>query len=119
MALMPLLNFIKIMKRVIFIKVVDKNPGFQHQCLILYHGDKVELGVQGGKIDANLEFANVYFDWGFTLETLNDCLSKICTVLQSNYPNVTNTKPYTYNLTFGSKSAIIKADAIIEYDLVS
>ena len=63
--------------------------------------------------------ANVCFDWGFTLETLNDCLSKICTVLKSNCPNVTNTKPYAYNLTFGSKSAIIKADAIIEYDLVS
>ena len=119
MALMPLLNFIKIMKRVIFIKVVDKNPGFHQRCLILYHGDKVELGVQGGKIDANLEFANVYFGWGFTRETLNDCLSKICTVLKSNCPNVTNTKPYTYNLTFGSKSAVIEADAIIEYDLVS
>ena len=107
------------MKKVLYVKVVDENPGFQHQCLILYHGDEVELGVQGSKIDANLEFANVYFDRGFTLETLNDCLSKICTVLQSNCPNVTNTKPYAYNLTFGSKSAIIEADAIIEYDLVS
>lgn len=119
MALMPLLNFIKIMKRVIFIKVVDKNPGFHQQCLILYHGDKVSLGIQGGKINVDLEFANVYFDWGFTRETLNDCLSKICTVLKSNCPNVTNTKPYTYNLTFGSKSAVIEADAIIEYDLLS
>ena len=119
MALMPLLNFIKIMKRVIFIKVVDKNPGFHQQCLILYHGDKVELGVQSGTIDTDLEFANVYFDWGFTLVTLNDCLSKICTVLQSNCPNVTNIKFFTQNLTFGSKSAIIEVDAIIEYDLAS
>lgn len=107
------------MKKFLFLKVVDENPGFQQQCLILYHGDKVALGVQGGKIDADLEFANVYFDWGFTIETLNDCLSKICTVLKSNCPNVANTKPYAYNLTFGSKSAIIEADAIIEYDLVS
>ena len=119
MALMPLLKLIKIMKREIFIKVVDKNLGFNQQCLILYHGDEVSLGIKGGSIDTDLEVANVYFDWGFTLETLNDCLSKICTVLKSNCPNVTNTKPYAYNLTFGSKSAIIKADAIIEYDLVS
>ena len=107
------------MKKFLFLKVVDENPGFLQHCLILYHGDKVALGVKGGRIDSNLEVANVYFDWGFTLETLNDCLSKICTVLKSNCPNVANTKPYAYNLTFGSKSAIIKADAIIEYDLVS
>lgn len=107
------------MKKVLYVKVVDKNLGFHQQCLILYHGDKVSLGIQGGKINVDLEFANVYFDRGFTLETLNDCLSKICTVLKSNCPNVTNTKPYAYNLTFGSKSAIIEADAIIEYDLVS
>lgn len=98
--------------------IVDKESDSNQQCLILYHGDKVSLGIQGGKINVDLEFANVYFDRGFTLETLNDCLSKICTVLKSNCPNVTNTKPYTYNLTFGSKSAIIEADAIIEYDLV-
>jgi hypothetical protein len=118
MALMPLLNFIKIMKRVIFIKVVDKNLGFHQQCRILYHGDKVSLGIQGGKINVDLEFANVYFDWGFTLETLNDCLSKICAVLQSNNPNVTNIKTTIQNLTFGSGDTITKADAIIEYDLI-
>ena len=99
--------------------IVDKESDSNQQCFILYHGDKVSLGIKGGRIDSNLEVANVYFDWGFTLETLNDCLSKICTVLKSNCPNVANTKPYAYNLTFGSKSAIIKADAIIEYDLVS
>ena len=98
--------------------IVDKESDSNQQCLILYDGDKVSLGIQGGKINVDLEFANVYFDRGFTLETLNDCLSKICTVLKSNCPNVTNTKPYAYNLTFGSKSAIIEADAIIEYDLV-
>ena len=103
----------------IHLTIVDKESDSNQQCLILYHGDKVALGVKGGRIDSNLEVANVYFDRGFTLETLNDCLSKICTVLKSNCPNVTNTKPYAYNLTFGSKSAIIKADAIIEYDLVS
>ena len=107
------------MTNCIYLRIVDKNPGFQRRSLILYHGDKVALGVQGGKIDADLELANVYFDRGFTLETLNDCLSKICTVLKGNCPNVTNTKPYAYNLTFGSKSAIIEADAIIEYDLMS
>ena len=99
--------------------IVDKESDSNQQCLVLYHGDEVSLGIKGGCIDTNLEFANVYFDRGFTLETLNDCLSKICTVLKGNCPNVTNTKPYAYNLTFGSKSAIIKADAIIEYDLVS
>lgn len=99
--------------------IVDEESDSNQQCLVLYHGDEVSLGIKGGRIDTNLEFANVCFDWGFTLETLNDCLSKICTVLKSNCPNVTNTKPYTYNLTFGSKSAVIEADAIIEYDLVS
>lgn len=118
MALMPLLKLIKIMKREIFIKVVDKNLGFNQQCLILYHGDKVALGVKGGRIDSNLEVANVYFDWGFTPKTLNDCLFKICDVLKSNCPNVTNTKPYAYNLTFGSGDTITKADVIIEYNLI-
>ena len=103
----------------IHLTIVDKESDSNQQCLILYHGDKVSLGIQGGKINVDREFANVYFDRGFTRETLNDCLSKICTVLKSNCPNVTNTKPYAYNLTFGSKSAIIEADAIIEYDLVS
>ncbi|MBR2863184.1 MAG: hypothetical protein IKB97_06470 [Bacteroidaceae bacterium] len=103
----------------IHLTIVDKESDSNQQCLILYHGDKIALEVQGGKIDADLELANVYFDWGFTLETLNDCLSKICTVLKGNCPNVTNTKPYAYNLTFGSKSAIIEANAIIEYDIVS
>ena len=102
----------------IHLTIVDKESDSNQQCLILYHGDKVALGVKGGRIDSNLEVANVYFDWGFTLETLNDCLLKICTVLKSNCPNVINTKPFTHNLTFGSKSAIIEADAIIEYDLV-
>lgn len=99
--------------------IVDEESDSNQQCLVLYHGDEVSLGIKGGRIDTDLEFANVYFDRGFTRETLNDCLSKICTVLKSNCPNVTNTKPYTYNLTFGSKSAVIEADAIIEYDLVS
>ena len=103
----------------IHLTIVDKESDSNQQCLILYHGDKIALEVQGGKIDTDLELANVYFDWGFTLETLNDFLSKICTVLKGYCPNVTNTKPYAYNLTFGSKSAIIEANAIIEYDIVS
>ena len=118
MALMPLLKLIKIMKREIFIKVVDKNLGFNQQCLILYHGDEVSLGIKGGSIDTDLEFANVYFDRGFTLETLNDCLSKICTVLKSNCPNVANIKTTIQNLTFGSGDTITKADVIIEYNLI-
>ena len=80
--------------------IVDEESDSNQQCLVLYHGDEVSLGIKGGRIDTDLEFANVYFDRGFTRETLNDCLSKICTVLKSNCPNVTNTKPYTYNLTF-------------------
>lgn len=103
----------------IYLTIVDKESDSNQQCLVLYHGDEVSLGIKGGRIDTDLEVANVYFDWGFTLETLNDCLSKICTVLKSNCPNVTNTKFFTQNLTFGSKSTIIEADAIIEYDLVS
>lgn len=114
MALMPLLKLIKIMKREIFIKVVDKNLGFNQQCLILYHGDKIALEVQGGKIDTDLEVANVYFDWGFTLETLNDCLSKICTVLKSNCPNVTNVN-YTIKDLYWKGKVITNADAIIWY----
>lgn len=106
------------MKKVLYVKVVDENPGFHQQCLILYHGDKVALGVKGGRIDSNLEVANVYFDWGFTLETLNDCLFKICAVLQSNNPNVTNIKTTIQNLTFGSGDTITKADVIIEYNLI-
>ena len=103
----------------IHLTIVDKESDSNQQCLILYHGDKVALGVKGGRIDSNLEVANVYFDWGFTPKTLNDCLFKICDVLQSNNPNVTNIKTTIQNLTFGSGDTIIKADAIIEYDLVS
>lgn len=116
MALMPLLKLIKIMKREIFIKVVDKNPGFLQQCLILYNGDKVSLGIKGGRIDSNLDVANVYFGWGFTLETLNDCLFKICAVLQSNNPNVTNVN-YTIKDPYWKGNVITNAKAILEYNL--
>ena len=116
MALMPLLKLIKIMKREIFIIVVDKNLGFNQQCLILYHGDKVALGVKGGRIDSNLEIANVYFDWGFIRETLNDCLLKICTELQSNSPNVTNVN-YTIKDPYWKGNVITNAKAILEYNL--
>ena len=102
----------------IHLTIVDKESDSNQQCLILYHGDKVALGVKGGRIDSNLEVANVYFDWGFTLETLNDCLSKICTVLKSNCPNVANIKTTIQNLTFGSGDTITKADVIIEYNLI-
>ena len=116
MALMPLLNLIKIMKRNIFIKVVDKNLGFQQQCLILYNGDKVSLGIKGGRIDSNLDVANVYFDWGFTCETLNDCLLKICTALQDNSPNVANAN-YTINDPYWKGKVLTKAKAILEYTI--
>ena len=102
------------MTNCIYLRIVDKNPGFQQRSLILYHGDKVALGVQGGKIDADLELANVYFDRGFTLETLNDCLSKICTVLKSNCPNVTNVN-YTIKDLYWKENVITNADAIIWY----
>ena len=102
------------MTNCIYLRIVDKNPGFQQRSLILYHGDKVALGVQGGKIDADLELANVYFDMGFTLETLNDCLSKICTVLKSNCPNVTNVN-YTIKDLYWKENVITNADAIIWY----
>ena len=103
----------------IHLTIVDKESDSNQQCLILYHGDEVSLGIKGGSIDTDLEFANVYFDWGFTPKTLNDCLFKICDVLQSNCPNVANIKTTIQNLTFGSGDTITKADAIIEYDLVS
>ena len=98
----------------IHLTIVDKESDSNQQCLILYHGDKVALGVQGGKIDADLELANVYFDRGFTLETLNDCLSKICTVLKSNCPNVTNVN-YTIKDLYWKGKVITNADAIIWY----
>lgn len=98
----------------IHLTIVDKESDSNQQCLILYHGDEVELGVQGGKIDTDLEFANVYFDWGFTRETLNDCLSKICTVLKSNCPNVTNVN-YTIKDLYWKGNVITNADAIIWY----
>ena len=98
--------------------IVDKESDSNQQCLVLYHGDEVSLGIKGGCIDTNLEFANVYFDRGFTPKTLNDCLFKICDVLQSNCPNVTNIKTTIQNLTFGSGDTITKADVIIEYDLI-
>lgn len=102
----------------IYLTIVDKNQGFHQQCLILYHGDKIALGVQGGKIDTDLEVANVYYDWGFTPKTLNDCLLKICAVLQRNCPNVTNIKTAIQNSTFVGGSIITKADAILEYYLI-
>lgn len=98
----------------IHLTIVDKESDSNQQCLILYHGDKVALGVQGGKIDADLELANVYFDRGFTLETLNDCLSKICTVLKSNCPNVANVN-YTIKDLYWKGKVITNADAIIWY----
>ena len=96
--------------------IVDEESDSNQQCLILYHGDKVALGVKGGRIDSNLEIANVYFDWGFIRETLNDCLLKICTELQSNSPNVTNVN-YTIKDPFWKGNVITNAKAILEYNL--
>lgn len=101
----------------IHLTIVDKESDSNQQCLILYHGDKVELGVQGGKIDTDLEFANIYFDWGFTRETLNDCLLKICTTLRDNTPNATNVN-YTIKKPYWEWNIITKANAIIEYELI-
>ena len=96
--------------------IVDEESDSNQQCLILYHGDKVALGVKGGRIDSNLEIANVYFDWGFIRETLNDCLLKICTELQSNSPNVTNVN-YTIKDPYWKGNVITNAKAILEYNL--
>ena len=96
--------------------IVDEESDSNQQCLILYHGDKVALGVKGSRIDSNLEIANVYFDWGFIRETLNDCLLKICTELQSNSPNVTNVN-YTIKDPFWKGNVITNAKAILEYNL--
>lgn len=96
--------------------IVDEESDSNQQCLILYHGDKVALGVKGGRIDSNLEIANVYFDWGFIRETLNDCLLKICTELQSNSPNVTNVN-YTIKDPCWKGNVITNAKAILEYNL--
>lgn len=109
-------KFVVMKTKQIYLTIVDKNPGFLQQCLILYHGDKVALGVKGGRIDSNLEIANVYFDWGFIRETLNDCLLKICTELQSNSPNVTNVN-YTIKDPFWKGNVITNAKAILEYNL--
>ena len=100
----------------IHLTIVDKESDSNQQCLILYHGDKVALGVKGGRIDSNLEIANVYFDWGFIRETLNDCLLKICTELQSNSPNVTNVN-YTIKDPYWKGNVITNAKAILEYNL--
>ena len=74
------------------------------------------MGVDGGRIDSNLDVANVYFDWGFTCETLNDCLLKICTALQDNSPNVANAN-YTINDPYWKGKVLTKAKAILEYTI--
>lgn len=101
----------------IHLTIVDKESDSNQQCLVLYHGDEVSLGIKGGRIDSNLEVANVYFDWGFTRETLNDCLLKICTTLRDNTPNVTNVN-YTIKDPCWKGNIIIEANAIIEYTLI-
>ena len=104
----------------LYLKVVGKNPGFNQQCLISYHGNELSLGVQGGRFNSSLESANVYYDWGFTNETLNDCLLKICSLLEKNTLNITNVRVLDKrNITLGNKNRITKADAIITYNIIT
>lgn len=106
--------------RYVYLKIVDQNPGFSQQCLISYHGNELPLGVQGGRIESSLESANVYYDWGVTNETLNDCLLKICSLLEKNTPNITNVRVLDKrNITLGNKNRITKADAIITYNIIT
>ena len=102
------------------LKIVGKNPRFSQQYLISYHGNELPLGVRGGRIDSSLESANVYYDWGFTNETLNDCLLKICSLLEKSTPNITNVRVLDKrNITSGNKNCITKADVIITYNVIT
>lgn len=102
----------------IYIAIVDENPEFSQCCLILYHGDKVALEVKEGHIDSCLREANIFFDWGFTLESLNDCLLKICEALQNNSPNVVNAK-YAIKNTYWEGDIITEGEVIIWYNIAS
>lgn len=105
------------MKNNIYINIIDK-PNHNKRCLILYHGNEITLGIKRDNIDLNLEVANVYFKWGFTIETLRKCLVKIASALQSNCPNVTNIN-YAINYLQWRSDTIIQGNAIIEYDFFS
>ena len=100
------------------LKIVAKEPEGGQQCNIFYYGDKISLGILGGKIDSNLKFANIYSNSGFTIESLNDCLLKISSALTSNIPNAVNTKYFIRNQLLKGRNVIANADVIILYDLI-
>ena len=107
------------MKKELNLKFIGDISDSNQECLILYYGEEIALGVQGGNIDSNLEVANVYFEWGFTIETLRKCLVKIGSTLQEICPNVTNIKYDIKDILWGNYSVITKGPAIIEYDLAT
>lgn len=107
------------MKKELNLKIIGDISDFNQECLILYYGEEIALGVQGGNIDSNLDIANIYFKWGFTIETLRKCLVKIGSTLQEICPNVTNIKYDIKDILWGDNSVITKGTAIIEYDLAT
>ena len=115
---MLLHNILFMKSKRLYLTIVAKEHKSDQQCNILYYGDKISLGIQGGKIDSNLEFANIYSNSGFTIETLNDCLLKICSALTSNIPNAVNTKYFIRDQLLKGGNVIANADIIVLYDLI-
>ena len=101
---------------IIYIKIIDDTQKYcQKECLVCYHGDKIPLEVKTGRIAYSLKKVNIYYDWGFTKETLNDCLMKFYKLLQKNIPNIFNIKHDFIKITFGGGDIITGADLILSY----
>ena len=99
--------------------IAEKKPEGGQQCIIHYYGDNIPLDIRWGKIDANLEFAIICSNSGFTIDTLNNCLLKICTILERNVPNAVNIKYFIRNQTVKSGNIIAKADVIVSYETLT
>lgn len=104
---------------IIYIKIIDDTQKYcQKECLVCYHGDKIPLEVKTGRITYSLKKVNIYYDWGFTKETLNDCLMKFYKLLQKNIPNIFNIKHDFIKITFGGGDIITDADLILSYCII-
>ena len=105
--------------KIIYIKIIDDTQKYcQKECLVCYHGDKIPLEVKTGRITRSLKKVNIYYDWGFTQATLNNCLMRFNALVQKNIPNVFNIKHYFIKTTFGEGNIITGADVILSYCII-
>ena len=86
-------------------------------CIIRYNGSEVPLTIVEGEINLFTNSIGIYHDFGFIEQSLNDCVVKICSLLEQilsiNNVNICND---AYQIDYGCSNYINYAKIILEYE---